>query len=842
MQEKQPNEARAKKIKVLIADDIEINRVILAEIFDDTYEIHQAENGKQAIEIIQRMNGEIDLILLDILMPEMNGYEVLNWIRSNGLSDRIPVVVVTVIDNLDNEICALELGASDILLKPIEPALARKRIQNIWEAFRYRKMTGEEGTVTLCEANKEYENLSNVLEEVLTHPNVEPADHMLRVSGYTEAILNAYGRLYPEAGLDAQTAEVMGDAALLHDIGKTAISEVIIRKEGLLSERDQVLFNVHCAAGSKIVELFSSSPSKQFLQYAYNMCKYHHERMDGTGFPDGVEDEAIPFYAQAVSAANEYDKLLMRGSTPEEAGRSIQAKEGSWYKSSIVKSFCEALPELERIQRQITEYPMQECSDRVSEILRKEILGSRQQNERPRLHSLYALFRYLEATVIEVDVENESYSRVYSTLADFTDLPGRGGMKEVLQPYLKKHVRNEFYESMLKRLKENLREEAGNGLGETYPIYNDLYGEYQWYHVSCITMDIFYGGNRKLFVLKNLSNDISAQNAIEKTKEEVSNITSVINKYKQENEYLRVLAKLDQLTGLYNKITAQSLIESKRRAFMGKKHGLLIFDLDNFKSINDTRGHLTGDRVLQNVGAVLKGKFRDEDVIGRIGGDEFIAFLANISGEEVLVRKANSILDSLKNMNTDYMDGEKVTASIGGVLCNDREPFEALFRKADSALYKAKRLGRGTFQLYSDSFGVKKARTAGRGDVADSSLDKKTEEEFNKTFANVLFEPGDRERLVERVMDKLARFYRLDRVMVTRTDGGEAVYWWFADQKAAGGEADGKAPGTKKLALHDGLEVLFVKKDVEQAFTDNEKEACAKAARLLSLLIQNIEK
>lgn len=799
----------SEKDQILIVDDIEVNRIVLSEIFDvDSYEIYEAANGLEAMEIIREKGESLDLVLLDIMMPKMNGYEVLNVMRDMHLTEVVPVIVVTIIDNLDNEVYALELGAADIILKPIEPKIVKKRIQNIRDSFQYRRMmlehklenqgkenqgkkylkekenSKEEGNQT----GQEYQRILHILDTILQHSNMESATHMLRVSRYTKVLLQSYAKENPEQKLTDSQIEKLANATLLHDVGKITISENIINKNKKLTVEEESVLKVHCSVGSKIIETLNASEEKEYLLYAYNICKYHHERYDGSGYPDGLTGSSIPYYASITSIANEYDIMTVNGGmTEDDAVHALNKYVDEWFSKEMLSYLNDCCGQFKGIAQEINGLEESVCKQEVETILKREILGNSRPKVRKEFPEFYSLFRYLEATIIEINPKKLSYDMIYSTLTDFTGLPAQGGIREELKDYFLKHIKGNSNEQVLDWIVNSLLNEDISSIGKTSLIYNDVYEEYQWYQVSMITLHAANRIQRHLLLLQNINNDVSMQNVIEKSKQKVSHITTTINHYKQENRNLKALTQYDQLTGLYNKMYVKKEAQKHMLLNPQNQHGLIILDLDDFKTVNDTKGHLVGDRVLQDVGKIIKKTFRNNDIKGRFGGDEFAIFLTNIENQEILLVKCEQLLTELRNFKADYLGEIVIKASIGcAKYPEDAHNFEDLFKKADVALYEVKKSGKGRGQRYHgvDNIlkdGLMENRRDNKNEKPEVDMTADTNQ-FNKELSNVLYEVDDMDEMIERVMDRIARYYKVDSVAAVHVPDRYIQAKWFLKQ------------------------------------------------------------
>lgn len=309
--------------KILIADDAEMNREILCSIFEEQFEILQAENGEQAIEMIEKEKRNLSLILLDLLMPLKTGMDVLEWMDSNKLIDSIPVIMITGEASTESDVKAYEYGVADIIYKPFSRRVVMRRTLNIIELYEHRydvEKKLEERSLELRIAMKQLKRASeklaqnndflvNALGSVLELRSLESGQHIRRVQDFTRIILNTWVELHKECTLNEEDIEQIIGAAALHDIGKIAIPDDILCKPGKLTNEEYEIMKTHTTKGCELLENFKQEDS-DFYHYCYDICRYHHERYDGRGYPDRLEGNSIPLWAQVVSIADVYDALV----------------------------------------------------------------------------------------------------------------------------------------------------------------------------------------------------------------------------------------------------------------------------------------------------------------------------------------------------------------------------------------------------------------------------------------------------------------------------------------------------------------------------------------------------
>ena len=293
---------------VLVVDDMEINRELLAEILKDEYDVIMVENGKQALEYMENRNQEIAVVLLDLIMPEMDGFEVLKVMQEKMWIDKIPVLVISGESSIKVEQDCFDYGVSDFIHKPFDNALVRKRVENVVSLFQYQRELEEK--VQAERLKQSNDNIIDILGTVVEHRNLESGEHVRRVKGYTKIMAEEIAREYPEYGLTPEKIGIIVSASALHDLGKIAIPDSILLKPGRFTKEEFECMKTHTVKGCEIVSSIEGVWDEEYAKIGYEISRYHHERYDGRGYPDGLKGEEIPISAQLVSVADVYDALV----------------------------------------------------------------------------------------------------------------------------------------------------------------------------------------------------------------------------------------------------------------------------------------------------------------------------------------------------------------------------------------------------------------------------------------------------------------------------------------------------------------------------------------------------
>lgn len=350
----EPEEIRSRRGKVLVVDDNALNREILADILKSEYDIIEADSGEAATVIIDRDGDEISLVLLDLIMPGMNGFDVLDYMQRSGASEKIPVITITGDESDDSMIKAYEKGVSDYITRPFDARVVYRKVSRTINVYTRQKLLMQKVTSELEEKEKNRELIVDILSRVIEFRNGEDGgNHAKNMTVLSRSVLEKLRQKTDKYELDGHTIMQISTAAAIHDIGKVAINRKIIDKKGKLTPKEYEIMKTHTVLGYKMLENIGDAGESPLLAYAREICRWHHERYDGKGYPDGLKGEEIPLSAQVVSVCDVYDALTSKRSykpaySPEKSLKMIIDGECGAFNPVLIECLVEAVGEYER--------------------------------------------------------------------------------------------------------------------------------------------------------------------------------------------------------------------------------------------------------------------------------------------------------------------------------------------------------------------------------------------------------------------------------------------------------------------------------------------------------------
>lgn len=665
------------KEKILIVDDAELNRSVLADILGETYEIIEAENGLEAIAQIEKNKHELALVLLDIMMPEADGFEVLAIMNKNKWLEQIPVIIIssetspTYIEN------AYDLGAMEYISRPFEPRTVQHRVSHMIMLYSKQKHLENMVTEQMLEKEKSNQIMVDVLSHIVEFRNGESGMHVLNIRLITELLLKRLCAV-TDRYRDIQTQiPMIANASALHDIGKISIDEKILNKPGRLTAEEYEIVKFHSAAGANMLEKTQYYPEEELVKIARDICRWHHERYDGEGYPDGLVGDEIPIEAQVVALADVYDALThervyKKAYSHKQAMQMIMDGRCGAFNPLLLRCLTDIGGELEKELKMYSlgKIPKMEAHDLAQSLLQS---GNASNRTLALLEQERIKYQFFAAMSREIQFE-------YSFQTDMLILSEWGsaqlGLPEIMIYSSEKHTLQKIMEADDYGDLRDLILSASHSESTVIKSYRlNIRGTQRWHKI--LARPLWPG-------------------------EDTDEITGIIGKCIDihdeltEVNSLKQVASTDELTGLFRREFARRRIKETLAGDTAaeKKFALILFDLDLFKNANDHYGHVFGDQVLRAVAHRTQKVVRDSDVVARAGGDEFMIFFEYKTDIDSITERI------FHSLNGAYQ-GFDTTISMGIALAPaDAAEYEKLFYCADQALYTVKQKGRNGYCFY----------------------------------------------------------------------------------------------------------------------------------------------
>lgn len=672
------NQGEKQRKKLLIADDSEINRSILTDILEEEFEIFEAADGVEAIDTLEKHGSEISAVLLDIVMPHMNGFEVLLVMRQRDWIEEIPVIIISAESGASQIERAFDLGATDFIMRPFDALLVYRRVINTVLLYtKQKKLLG-----LVIDQIEEKERRSHMMVDILSHivefRNGESSQHVVHVRTFSEVVLRQLQHMTDQYALSQAVISLISTASALHDIGKIAIKDKILNKPGRLTPEEFEKMKQHTVIGAKMLESIPSHHDPELLKTAWEICRWHHERYDGRGYPDGLKGDAIPISAQVVALADVYDALISdrcykKAIPHQKAIQMILDGECGTFNPLLMECLkqVEGVLSMEFGRVQVEEKESLR-NTMILEVLRGEKIFASERSlrlmdqERMKYNSFSEMSNEIrfEYNVPQKTLHFSEHSAQKLGLEEWVVDPMQS--KKLIGVVGMDNLQDIIVQCRTMRLDHSITS------GEYLFTVN---GEERWYRLMLQPM--WSEENDQLVGMLGKAVDI--------------------HESRLQMDDLQKRASHDAATGLLNLSTAKERILQQIRLAPDGQYALALFDLDHLKQYNDQYGHAFGNRVLKHVAEQIKRGVRGNDIVARVGGDEFLVFLRyHTEIESVIQRIFNGLLGNFEDVAISVSMGVALSPMLGN-------RYDTLFQAADKALYAAKRTGRGRLMYYDES-------------------------------------------------------------------------------------------------------------------------------------------
>ncbi len=671
-------EGMVAKQTILIVDDSEMNRAILADMLGGEFDIIEAENGKEGVAMLQKHGPEISLVLLDIVMPEMDGFGVLNMMNKYHWIEDIPVIMISAERGSSHIERAFELGITDFISRPFDALIVHRRVVNTILLYAKQKKLASLVTEQIYEKEHRSSLMIDVLSHIVEFRNGESGLHVRHVHMLTEIMLKALVRRTDRYHLTQTDISVISTASALHDIGKIAIPEEILNKPGRFTDEEFAIMKTHSMEGAKMLEALPFYQDEPLVKAAYEICRWHHERWDGRGYPDGLKEDEIPISAQMVALADVYDALTSErvykpAFTHDQAVRMILGGECGTFNPLVMD--C-----------------LRDCADDIQAELAGDDVQRR--NQREVQNVARELHKHEELTASERTLELLEHERMkYTFFASLTkeiqfeytvtppslSLTSWGaeklGLPEiVMDPFQDPQALTIFDPRDRDNLADALHSTTPGNPVVTYDCKLHVGEEERWHRIIARASWSFEEPPRYTGCIGKAMDIHSSRLQLENLERQASH---------------------DELTGLLNHAYAKKRIMERMEDRPDGHYALAILDLDYFKSANDTYGHMFGDQVLKYLADRMRRSIRGGDIAARVGGDEFLIFLEYKDDLEATI-------DGIYNrLAGGRYENFQISVSMGVVSAAEvGTDYDTLFKRADQALYVVKNHGKGHYRYY----------------------------------------------------------------------------------------------------------------------------------------------
>lgn len=668
------------KQKILIADDSEMNRSILTDMLGEEFDILEAADGIEAVEQLEKYDDEISLVLLDIVMPRLDGFGVLAKMNEHQWIQDIPVIIISSENASAFVERGYELGATDYIQRPFDTLVVRRRSLNT--IMLYAKQKALKGLIEdqIYKREKEQSLMIDILSHIVEFRNGESGKHVVNIRIITDLMLKTLVGItdkYPLANTDI---DIITLASSLHDVGKIAIDEKILNKPGKFTDEEFAIMKTHTSHGAEMLAALPNVKSEPLLQRAYEIARWHHERWNGRGYPDGLAGEDIPISAQVVALADVYDALTSvrcykKAFTHEQAVEMIINGECGAFNPIILDVLRAVEPTLKAKLGSASEFSRRDDIGKFSQ----EVMSTKELSASRR--TLDLLDRERQKYQFITSLSKEFLFEIYSepvAIRFFDESVHHLGVKQyIANPLEDKDLQNCMSSRSLSDIARLIR----NATRED-PIVD---------YETDIVMD--GSAHRcKIKIMKQFSleeDEYVYSGAVGK----LEDITTDFNRRAE----LERAATHDPLTGLLNKGHSAKLMEYHLNNHKKTNYVLAFIDFDNFKRINDMYGHQKGDEVLIRAANAIKDNIPAGGLCARVGGDEFVAFWKDNGRAKA---SARALFDAT---NASFEEGiGSISMGIAQSIVVGRE-FADLYKCADIAAYSAKHNGKAQFTFYNDS-------------------------------------------------------------------------------------------------------------------------------------------
>jgi len=558
-----------------------MNRSILRSMLEDSYDLIEAEDGLQALAILQQQEQKISLVLLDIVMPNMDGFGVLSAMNQYNWIDSVPVIMISAESTHAFIERAYDMGVTDYISRPFDMMVVQRRVINTIMLYAKQRRLAAMVNEQIYKKEKVNNLMISILSHIVEFRNEESGLHVLHIQTMTEILLNQVAKKTDRYKLSPGDISRISMASSLHDIGKISIPDSVLNKPGRLTDEEFELMKTHTSVGAAMLADVPVRQEDPLVRTAYEICRWHHERYDGGGYPDGLKGDDIPISAQAVSLADVYDALtskrVYKDAFPhEKAMDMILAGECGSFNPFLLECFVEVADEIHE-QLKLNS-PSVGVDREIGQIVEAAIIPEEGEASSRTLELLdYERMKYKFFASMSNELQYEyTEDPPMAVLSDWAET--KMGLPEVIKdPYKDEALNGIFGMENLQSLRKAL-----HGTTPEEPVIQmefeaSVEGEPRWFQ---ITAHANWSADDPKVYLGSIGKVVD------------------IHEHHEKMADLQRRATHDSLTGLLNHSYAKKVVQERMKLNPEKDFVFIILDMDKFKMVNDTHGHLFGDKVL----------------------------------------------------------------------------------------------------------------------------------------------------------------------------------------------------------------------------------------------------
>lgn len=676
------------KERILIVDDSWINREMLTEMLGDSYTYIYAEDGEQLLQLLSH-NVKADVLLLDMHMPKMGGMDVLKVMNDRNWMEELPVIIISAETDIGVIRNAYRLGVTDYIQRPYDAFMVQRRVQNVLAMYARNKRLVRLVEQQVLKREKINNMLINILSRVLETGNQESGDHTLRVQQITKTLLERLMKITDRYPLSNEEIALICSASALHDIGKITVPKEILNKPGKLTPEEWEIMKLHTIKGDEMLWELDVNQEEKLMIMAHAICRHHHERYDGGGYPDGLKGDEIPICAQVMSIADVYDALTSdrcykQAFSHEKAVDMILNGECGCFNPLLLQCLSEVSDDL-LINLHLNKVGGGYLNNVQS--LTDEALGLEGVAADERTGFLAACERakkeFFASQCGGIQFEYDAVAHRVLSIVCYDS----NGNKMQLSNASACLLKAEDWELLEEKMRRTTREEPI----VTMVVQVRVDGAMRWQKLTA--QSIWVPESSSYIGIAGQFADIQEELEEKGIDPQECGMRAALETFLANRKTGMRTVQLgsseammrydrDTLTGVCSRAYLEHC-----RSVLELADGVAMVDIDQFKAINDRFGHVAGDEVLKHVASMLRAGIRKEDIIIRYGGDEFLLIFQEIE-ETAFFERLKQIKEEIGKSVVNDEPEIKLSISIGGAYLIT--PLECAIDTADKAMYRDK--------------------------------------------------------------------------------------------------------------------------------------------------------